>query len=171
MLTHQAFRRDALPSSSAIFEKYRSSLISQPLSAVWQGHSSAIFLEFGRLSPKVKRDGSVGDLQGDCTVMIEWGWRIESEDAILCGTSSDEEGWEKVFKSLIGCKVQDVSLCGRLPELSIALTGGLYVSSVMTTEGQPAWTIFGGFGEQRNSSCIAVRDGKVYEDPGLETSL
>lgn len=159
-----------MPTSSAIFEKCRSALISQPLSAVWRGHGSAIFLEFGRLSPQAKRDGSVGDLQGDCTVMIEWSWRIESEDAILCGSGSEEEDWEKVFKSLIGCKVQDVSLYGRLPELLIALTGGLYVSSFMTAEGQPAWTIFGGVGEQDKSGCIAVRGGKVYEGSAMETT-
>jgi hypothetical protein len=152
-----------LPPSSAIFEKYRSALISQPLSAVWRGHGSAIFLEFGRLFYRMKRDGSIGNSQGDFTVMIEWSWRIESEDAILCGSWSDEEGWKKVFKSLIGCKVQDASIYGRLPELSIALTGGLYVSSFMTAEGQPAWTIFGSSGEYK-SGCIAVRDGEVYED-------
>ncbi|WP_245505919.1 hypothetical protein [Rhizobium sullae] len=121
-------------------------------------------MEFGRLSPRVKRDGSVGNSQGDYTVMIEWSWRIESEDAIVCGSWSDEEGWEKVFKSLIGRQVQDVSMYGRLPELSIALTGGLYVASFMTAEGQPAWTIFDGFDEQHKSDCIAVRDGKVYGD-------
>ncbi|WP_245268803.1 hypothetical protein [Mesorhizobium loti] len=162
--------RDALPPSSAIFEKYRSALISQPLSAVWRGHGSAIFLEFGRLSPQVKRNGSVGNSQGDCTVMIEWSWRIESEDAILCGSWSDEEGWEKVFETLIGRKVEDASIYGRLPELSIALTDGLYVASFMTAEGQPAWTIFDGSGEQHKSGYIAVRDGKVYEDLEMETA-
>lgn len=101
--------------------------------------------------------------------MIEWSWRIESENAILCGSWSDEEGWENVFKSLIGRKVQDASIYGRLPELSIALTGGLYVASFMTAEGQPAWTIFDGFDEQHKSRCIAVRDGKVYEEFEKET--
>ncbi len=99
--------------------------------------------------------------------MIEWSWRIESEDAILCGSWSDEEGWDRVFKSLIGRKVQDALIYGRLPELSIALTGGLYVASFMTAEGQPAWTIFGG-SDEPNSGCIAVRDGKVCEDFEME---
>ncbi|MCM2476917.1 hypothetical protein HGO38_26055 [Rhizobium sp. CG5] len=95
--------------------------------------------------------------------MIEWSWRIESEAAILCGSWSDEEGWDKVCNSLIGRKVQDVSLFGRLPELSIALTGGLYVASFMTAEGQPAWTIFDRGAEQQTSGYIEVRDGRICE--------
>jgi hypothetical protein len=101
--------------------------------------------------------------------MIEWSWRIESEDAILCGSWSNEELWAEVFKSLIGRRVQDASIYGRLPELSIALAGGLYVASFMTAEGQPAWSIFDGFDDQHKSGCIAVRDGKVCED--LETEI
>ncbi len=84
----------------------------------------------------------------------------------MCGSWSEEEGWEEVFKSLIGRKVQDISIHGRLPELSIALTGGLYVASFMTADGQPAWTIFDRCAEQHKSSHIAVRDGQIYE--GLE---
>src|SRR5262245_17337861 len=124
------------------FEKYRIALRSQPLSAIWRGHGSAIFLEFGRLFPRHRRHGSAGNPQGEYTVMIEWSWRVESESAILCGSWSDEENFEGVFKSLIGRPVEDVSVHGRLPELSIALAGGLYVASFMTAEGQPAWTIF-----------------------------
>lgn len=93
--------------------------------------------------------------------MIEWSWRIENEDAILCGSWSDEEGWEEVFKSLIGRRVQDASIYGRLPELSIALTGGFYAAAFMTAEGQPAWTILDGSAERHKSGCIAVRNGKV----------
>lgn len=153
-----------MPTSLEVFEKYRSALLSQPLSAVWQGHGSAILLEFGRLSPHVRRDGKAGNSQGDFTVMIQWSWRIESEDAIVCGSWSDEESWERAFKSLIGREVQDISIYGRLPELSIALAGGLYVTSFMTAEGQPEWTIFDHRSEQQKCGWIEVRDGKVCEN-------
>jgi hypothetical protein len=156
-----------LPTSLEIFGKYRSALLTKPLSAVWRGHGSAIFFEFGRLSPQVRRDGTAGNSQGDFTVMIEWSWRIESEDAIVCGSWSDENGWDEIFQSLIGREVQDVSLHGRLPEISIALAGGLYLASFMTAEGQPGWTIFDRCSEQQKSGWIEVRDGKVRE--ALET--
>lgn len=152
-----------MATSLEVFEKYRSALLSKPLSAVWRGHGSAIFLEFGRLSPQVKRDGTAGNSQGELTVMIEWSWRIESEDEIVCGSWSDEDGWEDAFQPLIGREVQDVLLYGRLPELSIALAGGLYVASFMTAEGQPEWTIFDRSSEQRTCGWIEVREGKVCE--------
>ncbi|CVI55074.1 hypothetical protein CFBP4996_06680 [Agrobacterium leguminum] len=152
-----------MPSSPEVFEKYRSALLTKPLSAVWRGHGSAIFLEFGGLSPQEKRDGTAGNSHGDVTVMIEWSWRIESEDAIVCGSWSDEEGWEEIFQSLIGRDVQCAALFGRLPELSIALAGGLYVVSFMTAEGQPGWTIFDRCSAHQQSSWIEVRDGKVCE--------
>lgn len=95
--------------------------------------------------------------------MIEWSWRIESEDAIVCGSWSDEGAWEQIFQSLIGREVQDVSLYGRIPELSIALAGWFYVASFMTAEGQPEWTLFDHFSEQQKFGWIEVCDGKVCE--------
>jgi len=154
---------DEVQTSPAVFNKYRSALLKKPLSAVWRGHGSAIFLEFGRLSPQKRHDGTAANSQGDVTVMIEWSWRIEREDAIMCGSWSDEDGWDEIFQSLIGREVQDISLFGRLPELSIALTGGLYVVSFMTAEGQPVWTILDRCSERAKIGWIDVRNGKVCE--------
>ncbi len=94
--------------------------------------------------------------------MIEWSWRIESEREILCGSWSDEEGWDEVFQSLVGRTVEDVTIHGRLPELSIALAGGLYVASFMTAEGQPVWTIFDKQSERVR--WVSVKDGEICED-------
>jgi hypothetical protein len=95
--------------------------------------------------------------------MIEWSWRIESEDAILCGSWSDEGSWGNVFESLIGRSVETVSVFGRLPELSIALSGGFRVASFMTAEGQPAWTIFDNTNGESETHWISVRNGKICE--------
>jgi hypothetical protein len=153
--------------NAAAFEKYRTALRLQRLSAVWRGHGSAIFLEFGRLSPRIRRDGSTGNSRGDYTVMIQWSWRIEHENSILCGSWSDEKDWEEVFKSLVGRKVEGISLYGRLPELSIELSGGIHVASFMTADGQPAWTILGAL-EDRRRRFISVENGKLREGPEAE---
>lgn len=102
--------------------------------------------------------------------MIEWSWRIESEAAILCGSWSDEEDWDEIFGSLIGREAQDVSIFGRLPELSVALAGGFYVASFMTAEGHPTWTIFDNRSEPQTPSWIEVRDGKIYENSDAKGS-
>lgn len=150
--------------SSAVFERYRSLLIGQPLSAVWRGHGSALFLEFGALSAHVRRDGTPGQAQGEITAMIEWSWRIEGQDAILCGSWSEGALQDAVFASLIGHTVQDVALEGRLPEVAITLAGGPRIASFMTAEGQPAWTLFDHSDPQRPARWIAVRDGRLQED-------
>ncbi|WP_234804690.1 hypothetical protein [Sinorhizobium americanum] len=147
----------------SVFDEYRAALISQPVSAVWRGYGSAIFLELGRLYPQVRHDGSVGNPRGEYTVMIEWSWRIENETSIICGSWSEDQDWENVFNSLVGCKVHDVSLSGRLPELLIHLSGGNYVASFMTAEGQPAWTIFARTPEDLKSRFISVENGRVCE--------
>ena len=148
---------------SAIFDRYRKALKAQPLSAVWRGYGSTIFLEFGDLRPGVRRDGSARNSKGDYTVMIEWSWRVEEEHAILCGSWSDEQGWQEVFKSLVGRRVENIALHGRLPELSVALSGGIHIASFMTAEGQPAWTIF-----NDASHFISVENGKVVEGIATE---
>lgn len=96
--------------------------------------------------------------------MIEWSWRIEDEGSILCGSWSDEENWGDVFTALTGREVRDITIFGRLPELSIALAGGYYVASFMTADGQPAWTIFDNSIEQPKPGYISVREGSVLAD-------
>lgn len=147
----------------SVFEKYRTALVARSLSSVWRGYGSAIFLEFGELSARVRRDGSIGNSRGEYTVMIEWSWRIENENSIVCGSWSDDQNWASILKSLVGRKVQDVRLCGRIPELSIELSGGMYVVSFMTAEGQPAWAIFDRTLESAKSRFISVENGKVTE--------
>lgn len=102
--------------------------------------------------------------------MIEWSWRIENENSIVCGSWSDEDGWEETFRSLIGRDVRNVSLFGRLPELSIELAGGLYIASFMTADGQPGWTIFDRCPEHQKSAWIEVRDGEIWETLDAKSS-
>ncbi|WP_244480406.1 hypothetical protein [Rhizobium sp. Root1220] len=134
------------------------------MSSIWRGHGSAIFLELGQLHPVRRRDGSSGSLTGDYTVMLEWSWRIENRTSILGGSWSDEEGWDTLFKSLMGQTVQDISVFGRLPELSLALSGEKYVVSFMTAEGQPAWSILRRTGSDDQSPSLSVADGKIVAD-------
>jgi hypothetical protein len=67
-------------------------LVSMPVTHVWRGGRSALFLEFGALTPRVLPDGNTGNARGEVTLMIEWSWRIEAPKEILCGKSQ-----------LIGC--------------------------------------------------------------------
>jgi hypothetical protein len=138
---------------------FREALIGLPLSHLWRGHGSAIFLQFGRLTPRTRRSGEAGNPQGELELMIEWSWRIENTTSILCGSWSEEHLWEPTFDLIRNQTVVDLSVVGRLPEIVVALTGDHYVSSFMTADGDPSWSLF----DRRSDSVrwLNVRDGRL----------
>jgi len=53
------------------------SLVGKPISHVWRGYGSALFIGFGSLRSIAKRDGSSSNPEGDVSLGGEWSWRIE----------------------------------------------------------------------------------------------
>lgn len=147
------------------FDRIAADLIGIKAGHLWRGYGSAIFVEFGSLSPgRRRRDGSPGPPRGEFTLRIEWSWRIENSNSILCGSWSEEELWEPTFDLLRNAHVSGLSIFGRLPEIDLALTGGLHLVSLMTAEGQPSWSLT----DQRSTPHIwlTVHDGALFESDG-----
>jgi len=138
----------------SLVEPYRRALIGLPVSHVWNGHGSALFLEFGALTPHVRKDGTPGEPDGEMGLMVEWSWRIEQGAAILCGSWSDEALWRPAFERLMGRAVVDVRLFGRLPEIEIVLGDDLRVLSFMTAAGEPCWVLFDRRGARNQWLCV-----------------
>jgi hypothetical protein len=111
------------------------------------------------LPPRQRRDGSPGHSEGEVSLGIEWSWRIESANAIVCGSWSDEELWEPTFQLLRNRKIEQLKLFGRLPEISLSLSGDLHLLSFSTTDGQPQWSI----ADRRGNDHVwySVRDGQL----------
>ena len=132
------------------------------MSRVWQGYGSAIFVEFGKVQPRQRRDGSPGNPRGEYTLMIEWSWRIEGKHRIWCGSWSEGVRWPRALSRLEGATVASISLYGRLPELELTLSNGLHLLSMMTAEGDPSWAL------TRNdagvSASVYVRAGRLRFD-------
>lgn len=147
-----------------VFQAYRSKLVGLPVSHVWRGHGTALFLELGKLTPRTKRDGSAGNPQGQYSIMIEWSWRIEDATSILCGSDNDDDEWSASFSRLLGSNLEDISLFGRLPELQISLSGEIYVASFNTLDGEPGWTIFDNAAER----WIRVEKAAIMEESETE---
>jgi hypothetical protein len=124
---------------SAAFAEFANPLLGKQVSRIWQGYGSAIFVEFGRLQSRTKRDGQPGSPRGEWTLMIQWSWRVEGKRRIWCGSWSDGERWPRAFARLQGTKVASISLQGRLPEIDLGLDNGLHLVSMMTAEGDPEW--------------------------------
>lgn len=144
-----------------ILQTFRNALIDLPLSHLWRGYGSAIFLEFGRLTPstRTRPDGTPQNPRGEFSLMIEWSWRIESTTSILCGSWSDERLWEPKFDLLRNRAVTDLSVVGRLPEVVVALTEDYFVSSFMTAEGDPSWALLDRRGDAIRT--LHVREGRL----------
>lgn len=139
------------------FDTYAVPLIGEPVSRVWRGHGSALFLEFGPLIRNLRRDGTVGGETGKFTLMIQWSWRIERGRSIVCGSWSDEEKWPEAFGMLGQTKVVGASLFSRLREIDIELSNGLHVVSFSTVEGGPQCTLF----NRDEASWITVKAGAL----------
>lgn len=122
-------------------EPFKKTLVGKKVSHVWRGHGSAIFLEFGKLNSRTRKDGSVGNPDGELTFMIDWSWRIEKPKSILGGSWSSEKKIDNILKKLEGATVDAVEFFGRLPEISVSLSNGLHVVSFNTSEGQPDWSL------------------------------
>jgi hypothetical protein len=122
-------------------EPFFEALVGKVANHVWNGHGSAIFIEFGALTERTKRDGSIGNPDGELTLMIEWSWRIEKKHSILGGSWSSERRWPGFFKSIQGASVTAVEIFGHIPEILVSLSNGLRVVSFMTAEGQPEWAL------------------------------
>lgn len=150
-------------SAQAAAAAFMAPLIGVPVSHVWQGHGSALFLEFGELAPHVRLDGSLGDPDGEMGLMIEWSWRIEGRRAILCGSWSEERTWPRAFALLRGAKVAEARLFGRLPEIELVLSNGVRVLSFMTSSGDPRWTLFDRL--QRAGRWLTVEVGRLHVEP------
>lgn len=142
-------------------------LQGQTLSHVWRGYGSAVFLEFGRLHPRTRHDGTAAQPQGDLTLMIEWSWRVERPRSILIGSWSANRRWPRVFERMRGTTVTDVGFQGLLPEIAVVLSNGLRVVSFMTAEGQPAWALCA---RHPALGCLDVKRGRFHVEPAVVDS-
>ena len=93
--------------------------------------------------------------------MIEWSWRVEESVSIICGSWSEKERWKPTVDLLLGATVVDATLFGRLPEVSVQLSNGMFVVSFMTAEGDPEWILLDRRDAKRVRS-LSVRDGQLH---------
>lgn len=146
--------------AEAVFRSFQTGLADMPLSLLWRGYGSAIFLEFGRLAAAgQRRDGSERNATGEFSIGIEWGWRIESVSSIVCGSWSDEDKWEAAFDLVRNQKLQGISTYARLPELNLEFANGHHLLSFNTIDEQPAWFIIDR--RQETSITLLVDHGKL----------
>lgn len=138
------------------------------MSHVWEGYGTALFLEFGVLTPRPPRsDGSPSNPDGEMGLMLEGGWRLEGRRSILCGSATDAARWQRALGRLRGATVIGATLVGRLPEIDLELSTGWHVVSQTTTGGGPRWTLF----DHRGAGCrwLTVEHGRLQVGESRES--
>ncbi|PSJ38851.1 hypothetical protein [Allosphingosinicella deserti] len=155
--------------ATSSFYALANSLSGQPVSYVWRGYGSAVFIEFGKLTPRANRDGSPGHPKGEVSLGVKWSWRIEDETGILCGSWSDEEIWEGSLARLRDRRVKGLALFSRLPEVELVTEDDTHFLSFSTTEGQPQWHLV----DRRTDPALwfTVRAGQLHLGDGSEPAF
>lgn len=132
------------------------------VSHVWFGHGSALFLELGSLSQgKKRKDGSVGNPQGEITVMADYDWRVERQRSILGGSNDSPKRRVSISNKLLRATIVSAKTVGRIPELQLQLSNGLWVVTFCHDEGQPTWAV--GF-KSLGLGWLCVERGKLCVD-------
>jgi hypothetical protein len=126
---------------SDAFAQVAKALVGMELSHIWRGHGTALFLEFGKLSERLRKDGSVGNPIGEISVGLEFEWRIELDRRVVCGSHGDQELWPEVFKSLLGKRAARVELFGDVPELRVVMGERERLLTYSLDDGGPEWAL------------------------------
>jgi len=136
-------------------------LLGLTISRPWRGHGSALFLELGGLHREAvaARTRRFSILRGQATIMMQWSWRIERVRSIEPGSWCTDRRLEHAINCLKGARITAMDVVGRLPELVLTLSGGRWIHSFMTAEGQPQWVVF-----LPDDSWLTVERGAVIHD-------
>jgi len=138
------------------FDDITRSFIGLALSRPWRGHGTALFSEVGPLFHTYERTERAKAERG---LEFSWCWRVESSRSILFGSSSGDRRITRGVASLVGLTIEGISLEGRLPELCVQLSGGIWITSYAASESQPGWSIF-----LSDGTWLTVRRGKVVRE-------
>ena len=90
--------------------------------------------------------------------MIESSWRVEKARSIWFGAFSSQKTINSRLPKLVGFKLKTASLEGRLPELRLALSDGLWFGSYACEQGQQEWAIF------TMSHCYYAKAQSFYKE-------
>jgi hypothetical protein len=145
------------------FSQVAKDLVGMELSHIWQGHGTALFLEFGMLSERPRKGGSVRTI-GEISVGLEFEWRIEVDRRLVCGSSGEQELWPEVFNGLLGKRASQVELFGDVPELRVVVSERERLLTFSLDEGGPEWALT----DNRSNppAWIYWQDGELRCDDG-----
>ena len=119
------------------------SLVGHIVTHIWFGHYSALYLELGELtsSKLTRRDGSLGNPRGEFTVYAGFDWRIERPRTVYGSRNCSRRRQKSITAKLLGTKVTSASVYGRIPELQVGFSSGMWLTTFGLGRGDPDWRV------------------------------
>jgi hypothetical protein len=137
-------------------------LADMPVSAVWKGYGTTIFLELGNLSSKDHRRGC----QGEVTIYISWDWRVEKGNRVMFGSSNSNPEIADGITTLVGLTVNSATIQGIVPELLIEFSNEARLQSAAMCTNTSEWNV-----SLPGNIWISCTDGIVYMNDGSGVAI
>jgi hypothetical protein len=137
-------------------------LAHMPVSAAWKGYGTTIFLELGNLSLEDRRRGP----KGEVTIYVSWDWRVAKGSRVLFGSSNSSPEMADGIATLVGLTVDNVTIQGTVPELSMVFSDGAGLQSAAMCTDTSEWDV-----SLPNNIWISCMDGIVYAGDGSGIAL
>ena len=93
--------------------------------------------------------------------MVDYDWRVERQRSILGGSNDSQKRRVSISNKLLRATIVSAKTVGRIPELQLQLSNGLWVVTFSHDEGQPTWTV--GF-NSLGLGWLCVERGKLCVD-------
>src|SRR5580693_4476929 len=95
------------------YRMWRGPVVGQVVRHAWIGFARVVFLEFGKLSPRIRRDGTPGNPQGEWTIatmssMSQWSLSIRG--AVLSGSDCRHEDTARAIRRVIGRRLLSLEI-------------------------------------------------------------
>jgi hypothetical protein len=125
------------------FAELTKPLLGLPVSRPWRGYGTAIFLEIGELHEEryQTKSGERTSICGEYCIGVQWSWRVENPRSIQFGSFSTDRVITSRIHRLRDRTLKRFTIFGRIPELQIEMSDNLWLTSFMTSDGQPQWGI------------------------------
>jgi hypothetical protein len=101
-----------------------------------------LYLELGDLVMRHRPDGTPrNNPEGQFTVYAGFDWRVEGALSVLGSRSSSARQRTCLTERFLGSTVSSATIVGRLPELQLGFSNGMWLVTFNLPKGQPDWSV------------------------------
>ncbi len=118
------------------FDESVKDLIGLTISKAYNSYGSSLCMELGEITLDDRNRE-----KGDAYIRLDWDWRLEDDESIICGSSNHRPKIAETAENLTGLTISNLVLYGSPPEIEIHLSNNQRLRSMAMLSGYPQWTI------------------------------